>query len=254
MIHPGEALLLAAHPGHEILLHGWLGRAKPVVCILTDGSGHASAPRLEATAEVLRDTGARRGALFGRLSDREAYAMLLEGNTALLLSIVADLAAAMDVQRPGIVVADAVEGYSPVHDLCRLIAGAAIEMADVDAKLYEYAVVDAPFDPMSGGAIALDLDDDAYIAKMERACTFAPRIGEIDALLRRHGAEAYRREVLQPVLDWTSLGGGNPPLYENLGETRVAAGRYASVIRRNEHMIPLRDALLSEMKKRTCAF
>jgi len=34
----------------------------------------------------------------------------------------------------------------------------------------------------------------------------------------------------------------------------VAAGRYAKVIRRREHMLPLRDALRAEVEKRSCAF
>jgi hypothetical protein len=33
-----DAHLLIAHPGHELLLHGWICRTKPAVQILTDGS------------------------------------------------------------------------------------------------------------------------------------------------------------------------------------------------------------------------
>lgn len=248
-----KALLLAAHPGHEILLHGWLSRMRPVVCILTDGSGHSSSARLDATADGLRESGARRGALFGRLSDREAYAMILERNEPLFTSLVESLATEIATHRPVVVVTDAVEGYNPVHDLCRLIAGAALEMTGVDAKQHEYAVVDAPF-ASSDDAISVDLDDDAYAAKMRRARGASPLIAEIDSLLSRYGADAYRHEVLRPVADWTDLGGSSPALYETLGEERVAAGRYAVVIRRNQHMIPLRDALLRQVKKRTCAF
>jgi hypothetical protein len=34
----------------------------------------------------------------------------------------------------------------------------------------------------------------------------------------------------------------------------VAAHRYTNVIRRREHMLPLRDALCAEVEKRSCAF
>lgn len=253
MIDSGTAHVLIAHPGHELLLHGWICRARPVVHVLTDGSGSSSVPRLEATAELLRDAGARPGAIFGRLSDREAYAMILEGNVALLLSIVTELAAVLQTQRPATIVSDAVEGYNPVHDLCRLVAGAAIVMAGTATAHYEYAVVGGP-DSFDGTDVFLELDDRAYAAKMERARRNAAAIPDIDAMLSRHGAEVYRFERLRPVLDWRDIGSGPRALYERFGEERVAAHRYARPIRRGEHMIPLRDALCAEVEKRACAF
>jgi hypothetical protein len=113
--------LIVAHPGHELLLHGWISRNKPLVHILTDGAADSSMTRLGGTAELLRDLGARSGAIFDRLSDREAY-------------------------------------------------------------------------------------------------------------------------------------GDAPPLYERYGEEQVAAHRHTKVIRRSEHVLPLRDALRAEVEKRSCAF
>ena len=244
--------LLIAHPGHELLLYGWMSRTKPRVHVLTDGSAHASAPRLRSTAELLRDLGARRGAIFGALSDREAYAMILEGNTALLLSLVAKLAAQLEAERPEMIAVDAVEGYNPVHDLCRIIAGAAIATAGIDTPLYEYAVVG---DPRSmAAAIAVDLDDAEHAAKLQRARREAGVLADVDGLLLRYGASAYRREAFRRVDDWTLLEGDVPALYERTGEQRVASGRYARVIRRREHLLPLRDALCAEVEKRPCAF
>jgi hypothetical protein len=241
--------LLVAHPGHELLLHGWIARNKPVVHVLTD-----SGTRLGRTAELLRDLGARSGAIFGRLSDAEAYAMIIERNTALLVSLVAELAAQLERDRPAIIVGDAAEGYNPVHDLCRLIAGAAIAMAGVPTKQYEYAVVNHPHSS-DAAAIVVDLDAAEYAAKMERARGQAAALTDIEDLLSRHGADAYRREALWPVVDWAAIDGDDaPPLYERYGEERVAAGRYTKVIRRREHMLPLRDALLAEVEKRSCAY
>jgi hypothetical protein len=245
--------LLVAHPGHELLLHGWISRNKPVVHVLTDGSAHSSDERLGRTADLLRDLGARKGGIFGRLSDAEAYAMILERNAPLLVSLVAELAAHLEEDQPAIIVGDAAEGYNPVHDLCRLIAGAAIAMAGVSTKQYEYAVVNHPHSSDSA-AIVLDLDAVEYAAKMERALGQAAALTDIDALLSRHGADAYRTEALYPIADWTAVGGDAPPLYERYGEERVAAHRYSQVIRRREHMLPLRDALRAEVEKRSCAF
>ncbi len=256
MIYPHDAELLVAHPGHELLVHGWICRTKPVVHVLTDGSGHSLSPRLGMTSELLRDAGSQQGAIFGRLSDREVYAMILECNTPLFLSLVTELASDLGRRKPGMIVCDATEGYNPVHDLCRLIAGAAIELAGVDTKQYEYAVVNSPlsFDATAGEVMSFELDDAAYAAKMDRARRHASILPDIDELQSRHGADVYRRETFRPVVDWTDLGIDSQPLYERFGEERVAAHRYTQVIRRSEHMVPLRDALRAGVEKRSCAF
>jgi hypothetical protein len=244
--------LLVAHPGHELLLHGWICRTRPTVHVLTDGSAHSSAPRLGQTAELLRDAGARPGTLFGRLTDREAYAMILEGNGALLLALAEELAEVLERERPAMIVADAAEGYNPVHDLCRLVAGAAIAMAGIDVEQVEYAVAGRPYGLDASAAI--NLDDAELAAKMERARGYASARNDVDELLSRHGADAYRREAFRRVADWTALDGDAPPLYERFGEERVAANRYAHVIRRDAHMRPLRDGLRAAVEKRSCAF
>jgi hypothetical protein len=244
--------LVVAHPGHELLLHGWISRNKPVVHVLTDGAEH-SATRLGRTIDLLRNLGATAGTIVGRLSDREAYAMILERNSALLVSLVTELAEQLQSDQPAMIVGDAAEGYNPVHDLCRLIAGAAISMAGVSTKQYEYAVVNHPH-ALETASIVIDLDEAEFAAKMASARGQAALLTDIEELLARHGADAYRREALCPVVDWTALGGDEPPLYEHHGEERVAVGRYTKVIRRREHMLPLRDALRAAVEKRSCAF
>jgi len=250
---PQMMYLLVAHPGHELLLHGWISRNKPVVHVLTDGAGHqSSATRLGATADLLRGLGARQGAIFGRLSDAEAYTMILERNSALLLSLVTELAAELERDKPEILLCDAAEGYNPVHDLCRLVGGAAIAMAGVPTEQFEFSVVNHPDSP--GAAVVIDLNAAEHAAKMELARAQSASLADIEALVTRYGADAYRRETLCRVADWTALDGA-PPLYERYGEERVAAGQYMTVIRRREHMLPLRDALCAAaVEKRSCAF
>jgi hypothetical protein len=246
------AHLLVAHPGHELLLYGWISRNRPVVHVLTDGEANSSGARLGTTADRLRSLGARPGAIFGHLSDPEAYAMILERNTALLLSLVTELASQLQRDQPALLVGDAAESYNPVHDLCRLIGGAAIAMAGVPTKQYEYSVVNHPDSP--GAAVVIDLNDAEHAAKMDLARAQAASLADIEALVTRYGADAYRRETLCPVADWAAIDDGAPPLYERYGEERVAAGQYMTVIRRREHMLPLRDALRAAVEKRSCAF
>jgi hypothetical protein len=132
------------------------------------------------TAALLRDTGARAGTIFGQLSDAEAYTMILERNTALLGSIVTGIAEQLAKDQPAILVTDAAEGYNPVHDLCRLIGGAAIVMAGVRTKLYEYAVVNHP-DSVGAAEIVVELDDAEYAAKLASARAQAGSLTDVAA-------------------------------------------------------------------------
>jgi len=66
-----RAALVIAHPGHELLVHGWLELMRPLVFVLTDGSGRTNQSRLESTTEIVNHTGVKLGCIYGRLSDRE---------------------------------------------------------------------------------------------------------------------------------------------------------------------------------------
>lgn len=177
--------------------------------------------------------------------------MIVERNVPLLLSLVRDLAADLARDQPTMMVVDAAEGYNAVHDLCRLVAGAAASIAGIGTQLYEYAVTRSP--RLADAAFELELDDAELHAKLERARAEAGTLADIDELLSRYGAETYRCEAFRRVADWTAIDGGAPPMYESIGEQRVASGRYTSVIRR-EHLLALRDDLRGAVAKHSCAY
>src|ERR1700687_3197739 len=91
----GRALLVMAHPGHELRLFGWLCNARPDVLVLTDGSGHSGRPRIAATRGVVQVTGARAGPVFGELTDRELYVALLKGDAAPFAKLTTALASVL---------------------------------------------------------------------------------------------------------------------------------------------------------------
>ncbi len=68
--------------------------------------------------------------------------------------------------------------------------------------------------------------------------------------------EAFRVECLRPVgnlagTDWTT---NDPPFYELYGEKLVAAGHYQQVIRFQEHMLPLAEAIRAKTgREERCA-
>ena len=125
-----RAALVVAHPSHELRLHGWLEQTRPCVCVLTDGAGRSGEPRLTRTTEVLARAGATQGAIYGRFTDLEVYSAILNGDGELFARVVEELAEMFVEKRIEYVVGDAAEGYSVTHDTCRIMIGAAVEMAE----------------------------------------------------------------------------------------------------------------------------
>src|SRR5688572_22331775 len=227
MIDSKNALLFVAHPGHELLIHGWLSRVKPLVCVLTDGSGHSGQSRLHYTEELLRATGAPAGGIFGRFTDRGIYAAIRGRDFSPIAALADELAADLIRRRIEVVVADAMEGYNPAHDLCRLIVGAACARAaaaGVNVRHYEYPIFGGPNAFDDSGEITT-LDDVEFAAKIERSRAFAAVLADVDEMLTRFGDAAFRREAFRAIGGWsaTPWDDGSQPMYEIIGEERVAA-------------------------------
>ena len=215
--------------------------------MLTDAGG-----RIARTRQLLRSLHVPEGPIFGRFSDRDLYDAILRGDAELISSLATELADWLIAQRATMTVTDAAEGYNPVHDLCGMIAGAACELArraGVEVTQYDYAVVDESH-ALSGEVI--ELDDEEFAAKMAAARAMAPVLNDVDQMLARFGEDAFRRETLRRVDDWTAERFTGAPRYEHVGEERMAAGRYARVIRRREHIVPLRDALCEWLETARC--
>jgi len=124
----GRPALIVAHPGHELVLFGWLEENRPVVSVLTDGSGRKGSSRLSSTLKILRETGAEPGELVG-LTDRQFYAAVLAGNLDLFADLAVRLGDMLSQQRPPYVAGDAREGFNPTHDICSMIIAAAVARA-----------------------------------------------------------------------------------------------------------------------------
>ena len=228
-------------------------QTRPVVFVLTDGSGRGNPSRLPATTRVLERTGATRGSVYGRFTDGAVYRALLSRDLATFTNVASDLAAALLDERIEDVVADAAEGYNPSHDICRYLANAAAEIAGRSSARpiasYEFDLVAppaaAPGPSAADGTVVLTLDDDALSRKIDAARAYTEMAAEVDAALAAWGPSAFRHELLRSV---APHGGWRdpaelPPAYERHGERRLADGAYADVIRFTDHVRPLRDAL-----------
>jgi hypothetical protein len=252
MSRSSESALVVAHPGHELRVYGWLEREQPQVYVLTDGSGSSGRSRVPSTEEVLRCAGSRPGSIFGRFSDRELYEVILDGQIDLLAAVARELAEALIADGVDTVAADALEGFNPSHDLCRLLTDAAVALArrrnGRAIASYEFLLEGRP-DAFSAngssGVLRLELEEGALERKLAAARSYPEMAYEAERAFERHGAEAFRIECLRPADPDADIEAliEEPPYYESYGEQQVAAGRYPRVLRFREHFLPLARAL-----------
>ena len=244
-------MLVVAHPGHELRVHGWLEQARPQVWVLTDGSGNGERGRLASTARLLARAGAVPGAIFGRLSDRGAYTLMMEGDVTTAAALVDELASALVEQQVDYVAGDACEGFNPVHDLCRLVIDAAIVVARrrsgraVDD--FEFALEAGPQWQGGGAEIQWQLDEAALARKLQAARDYPELAAEVERAVASFGEHAFACERLFRVEPFATLSSrfDGQPGYERHGEARVAAGLYAEVLRHRRHFAPLADAIIA---------
>ncbi|HEX2166139.1 MAG TPA: hypothetical protein VHG09_02765 [Longimicrobiales bacterium] len=240
-----------AHPGHELRVYGWMTQARPVVHVLTDGSGSDGEARIDSSTALLKRVGATRGSIYGRMSDREIYGAILARDHARFIEIAEELAGTLVRSGTAMITGDAVEGFNPSHDVCRYIINAAVRMASAashDVACYAFPLDGAPDgcpDESHGRAVRVQLDDGLLDRKLQAAHAYAELRSEVESALERFGKEPFRLECLCAV-DLADPYGWDPdriPYYESYGAQRVAKGAYEHVVTFREHVKPLADAL-----------
>lgn len=259
-----RSLLVIGHPGHELRVYGWVGQVRPIVCILTDGSGSDGAPRLDKTLGILHELGAEVGPLCGEFSDRRIYEKILRHEYDLFDILCERLVRLIIAQDIDLVVSDAIEGYNPVHDLCEALVRTAIDIArnanDADKtrngkpcaiRHYTIPLMNDPR-PATGSMEAahhtIELTPLRFKQKLEAMRSYAASAGgilqeEVADAFHNFGEQAFAREYLfaaaAPGQEPERRFSRQKPFYETYGEQKVAAGRYQSVIRFGEHVLPI---------------
>jgi hypothetical protein len=236
--------LVVAHPGHELRAFHFLERTRPLVSVLTDGSGSHGVSRLEDTTCLLDEAGATRNVVYGCFTDPEAYAHLMARDGTPFIEAAHRLSNSFEDHGITAVLTDAAEGYNPVHDLCRGIAEAGVKLRGPRAPLlFELDLVGHP--DGSGHGIRLTLDDCAFARKLEAVSRYAALTVEATAAFDLHGKEAFRTEFLRRSAPGVLPPAEHTPHYERVGDERVRQGRYRSVLRYGEHVRPVLAALLA---------
>lgn len=248
-----NSALVIAHPGHELRVFHWLETTRPTVFVLTDGSGRSGSSRLPSTTRLVDQVQAGVGSIYGRITDGEAYAALLNHEFETFINLARELASQLIEKQIDLVAGDALEGYNPTHDVCRLIINTAITMVNesgvTQVRNFDFPLTGAP-GALSvngrGGCIDLRLDDTAFMRKMSAARAYVELDAEVDAAIRENRVEAFRVECLRPVKELAAgFEFNDKPYYERYGEEQVAGGHYSHVIRFREHFRPLALAMAS---------
>jgi hypothetical protein len=241
-------LLVLAHPGHELRAYHILESVRPLVAVMTDGSGSTGTPRVDESRALIGRAGGRPAPMFGAMSDRDAYAALMAVDERPFLPLVTTIVDMLAQMRLRAVVIDAAEGYNPVHDVCHWIGRSAVAIArqfGAEIELFELDLVSHP--DGDGDGIRLVLDDEAFARKLEAVARYGTLASEAEAAFAHYGRDAFRVEFLRrvsahappPAASWI-------PFYEQVGEVRVREGRYGSVLRYEAHVKPVIERLLTQ--------
>ncbi len=240
------AALVIAHPGHELRVYHWLRLSRPRVFILTDGSGHSDQSRLKRTTSILDSLGTQTGSIYGRFTDGEIYSAILGGDLDCFIGLAIELAEALIVHRIEYVAGDAIEGYNPTHDVCRLIINAAVMMAREQGQCVDnYEVRLACGTEANAGTTMRDeinivADQEMQSLKVRAAQDYSELAEDVTRIIEQEGAESLRTESLCRVLEGEPEDlFPEPPFYEIHGAKQVAAGRYRQLIRYRDHVLPI---------------
>jgi len=244
--------LVLGHPGHELRVFGWAREYKPLVCAITDGSGRSGVSRISSTAALLARLGAPPGEVFGALSDAGMYDAILRQDLPRFLGLVDALAGSFLKHHIDCVAGDASEGFNPTHDLCRVLINAAVvvarraggrAIANFEFPLTEWEQ-DCPAPVHDDRCLHRTLDDQALSEKIAAAEQYAGLGEEVRRAIAWRGREYFREECLRRVPDPVPrFDTSKKPFYETWGERQVLRGEYQSVIRLEQHVLPLANAI-----------
>ena len=247
--------LILSHPGHELRVLGWLETVRPLVLILTDGSGHTTQPRIELSCQLIEGAGGRLGALCGKFTDQQFYQAILEQDLSFFIQLQTLICDTLREQQIDLVVGDSIEGYNPSHDLCRsLIDSAVHDLQQISGRTvqnYEFPLVDSPSAWSDReGAWCHTLNPTEQKWKLAQIRDYAQKVGgtlleEVEEMLAQFGEDILGEEWFSPSTSGQELSHfeETPPFYERHGARQVSAGYYQRAIEFRQHMLPLISAL-----------
>lgn len=255
-ITTGKAALFIAHPGHVLRAYRWLEIAKPLVFVMTDGSGPDQPARLPSTSAVLEKVGARAGGVYGKWTDVEVYEAILKREAGPFVEATRKIANELAANEIDYILGDAAEGYQCTHEMCRYMLNTALALVEKETgrkiQNYDFLLFGPPDtcpDALRDRAIRVELNDDDFARKIAAAESYNEDFThEVTKQTDRYGKKPFMVEYLMPAergAEWHA--GRGTPTYEVYGELQVMKGKYKQVIRYADHFKPLVTELRTKL-------
>lgn len=277
----GNGALSVAHAGHELRLHGFLEKVKPYIFILSEGKKISDKDSmLMYSWKYIQEVIDKKDS-FGILTlpdkeqkvmyidDLQIYNEIILGNTGFFGMYMSMMIQNIQQKKIDYIVADASEGTSVVHELCRIMTDIVVKYIHntTGKKImnYEYSV-DKPFDhSLTDDCIHIELDEEMFQRKIIHIISYHPAIFQnlkpdvsldmniVNELRKtKHGAlelkkiieeihpTFFHNEYIRPCIYKEPA---EKPSYEVQGEKSVARGVYSQVITYAGHIKPLKEKL-----------
>lgn len=228
-----NSALIIGHAGHELKVLKFIQLFRPLVFVLTDGSGTNGVSRIESTRKIVEYFGCRVSPVFGYFTDTQIYEHILTGTTGPFVELrnkIQRLLIAHDIDT---VFGDACEGFNPSHDLCRYMINNCVSRI---AQLPPYKTISnydfllSSFEPQGHFKITLDENDKQSRDALINAY---PEIKHEIELAKKHAPDesVFNYESIRKVTDvslkkWTT----DAPFYETYAQKKIREGKYSSII------------------------
>ena len=242
MSKPILNILILAHPGHELRIHHWIELHKPVVYLLTDGSGGKMSSRTHYSKDVIDRAGALSGAVFGEISDKDWYDSILNHRSELFLNVINTIVDDIPADRRVQIISDAVDGYNPMHDIAWAFGQSIHDrLARRNAVLPNLCSAAIP--NVDGKLeVNLQLDSDARERKVAAVRGYTPLADEAKRVLEQDPTAFDHETLISQSFDWQR---DHSPQWEIIGKDRVASGLYTDCITYNGHVRPMLKLLFN---------
>lgn len=237
-------LLFLAHPGHELLLHDWIGRHSPTVAILTDGSGGSGIRRTDASRSTVEAQSGRILEPFGSFPDELVYRAILTQDVSFFRRFADELLSAINRLSIDTVVSDQAEHCNPVHDLCCALATLLARRLEQNGTPILRLACPIEIGPLGLLAYEHELSPAAQAAKREAALRTEGLQSEVERFQGTR-ASVFEREVLVaidlnapifPELEYQ-------PFYELYGAMQLQRRGGGELITYRNHVLPLAERL-----------
>lgn len=248
----GKVAVILGHPAHVLRIYRFIEIYKPIIYIITDGSGSKGASRLDHVTRIIKACEAKTSRLTCRFTDADIYSVIRKGDTETLRALVEEIAEDLGKNDIAMVAGDALEGFNPIHDLCRYMINAAVKIhanrKTTTVRNFDLLLDGPPDQGRNGeGSIRINLNAEEFARKMRAISEYPGIEPDIQKAMRLYGENAFQTESLRPVIkpDQCAEWDTDVPYYESYGAKMVESGVYSEVITFERHLLPLAKYLSS---------